>query len=267
MRHLSLRYHTPVYSCLSMFICFYLCLPLFTCVYLCLILFICVYLCLIQLTRACVHMFTYVYSCLPIFSTVYSCLPIFSTVYSCLPLFTTVFSCMFTYLYTFLLCLPTFTRVYLFLHLFTYNYPCFFVFTYLYSCLTPFTRACLPIIMAFFSQLLLLEVPRVSASISPTNKRIKTRQSPLDRLIFFLSCHVNNSISRFAAIRLVIQYRVTYFLYSLQINYLHWKLSASRSIFSCYATILFLGPEYFLRLMPSLMPAMLSLCMRMRKTT
>ena len=25
-------------------------------------------------------------------------------------------------------------------------------------------------------------------------------------------------------------------LYSLQINYLHWKLSASRSIFSCYAT-------------------------------
>ena len=24
-----------------------------------------------------------------------------------------------------------------------------------------------------------------------------------------------------------------YFLYSLQINYLHWKLSASRSIFSC----------------------------------
>ena len=26
------------------------------------------------------------------------------------------------------------------------------------------------------------------------------------------------------------------FLYSLQINYLHWKLSASRSIFSCYAT-------------------------------
>ena len=28
-----------------------------------------------------------------------------------------------------------------------------------------------------------------------------------------------------------------YFLYSLQINYLHWKLSASRSIFSCYATI------------------------------
>ena len=28
-----------------------------------------------------------------------------------------------------------------------------------------------------------------------------------------------------------------YFLYSLQINYLNWKLSASRSIFSCYATI------------------------------
>ena len=27
-----------------------------------------------------------------------------------------------------------------------------------------------------------------------------------------------------------------YFLYSLQINYLHWKLSASRSVFSCYAT-------------------------------
>ena len=27
-----------------------------------------------------------------------------------------------------------------------------------------------------------------------------------------------------------------YFLYSLQINYLRWKLSASRSIFSCYAT-------------------------------
>ena len=25
-------------------------------------------------------------------------------------------------------------------------------------------------------------------------------------------------------------------LYSLQFNYLHWKLSASRSIFSCYAT-------------------------------
>ena len=27
-----------------------------------------------------------------------------------------------------------------------------------------------------------------------------------------------------------------YFLYSLKINYLHWKLSASRSIFSWYAT-------------------------------
>ena len=27
-----------------------------------------------------------------------------------------------------------------------------------------------------------------------------------------------------------------YFLYSLRINYLHWKLSTSRSIFSCYAT-------------------------------
>ena len=34
-----------------------------------------------------------------------------------------------------------------------------------------------------------------------------------------------------------------YFLYSLQINYLHWKLSASRSIFSCYAT--FIGSNYF----------------------
>ena len=32
-----------------------------------------------------------------------------------------------------------------------------------------------------------------------------------------------------------------YFLYSLQINYLHWKLSASRSIFSCYATYTFGG--------------------------
>ena len=27
-----------------------------------------------------------------------------------------------------------------------------------------------------------------------------------------------------------------YFLYGLQINYLNWKPSASRSIFSCYAT-------------------------------
>ena len=51
---------------------------------------------------------------------------------------------------------------------------------------------------------------RVSASISPTGKRTETRQSPLDRLSFFLSCHVNNSFSRFAAIRLVFQYRVTY---------------------------------------------------------
>ena len=36
-----------------------------------------------------------------------------------------------------------------------------------------------------------------------------------------------------------------YFLYSLQINYLHWKLSASRSIFSCYATywLVFLNLE------------------------
>ena len=32
-----------------------------------------------------------------------------------------------------------------------------------------------------------------------------------------------------------------YFLYSLQINYLHWKLSASRSIFSCYATYVLLA--------------------------
>ena len=39
--------------------------------------------------------------------------------------------------------------------------------------------------MAFFSQLLLLEVPDVSASISPTDKRIETRQSTLDRLSFF----------------------------------------------------------------------------------
>ena len=35
-----------------------------------------------------------------------------------------------------------------------------------------------------------------------------------------------------------------YFLYSLQINYLHWKLSASRSIFSCYATYLLSPPQF-----------------------
>ena len=35
-----------------------------------------------------------------------------------------------------------------------------------------------------------------------------------------------------------------YFLYSLQINYLHWKLSASRSIFSCYATIALLRKNF-----------------------
>ena len=64
--------------------------------------------------------------------------------------------------------------------------------------------------MAFFSQRLLLEVPRVSASISPTDKRTETRQPPLERVRFFLSCHVNNSISRFAAIRLVFQYWVTF---------------------------------------------------------
>ena len=64
--------------------------------------------------------------------------------------------------------------------------------------------------MAFFSQLLLLEVPRVSASISPTDKRTETRQPPLERVRFFLSCHINNSISRFAAIRLVFQYWVTF---------------------------------------------------------
>ena len=63
--------------------------------------------------------------------------------------------------------------------------------------------------MAFFSQLLLLEVPRVSAFISPTDKRTETRQPPIERVRFFLSCHVNNSISRFAAIRLVFQYWVT----------------------------------------------------------
>ena len=64
--------------------------------------------------------------------------------------------------------------------------------------------------MAFFSQLLLLEVPRVSASVSPTDKRTETRQPPLERARFFLPCHVNNSISRFAAIRLVFQYWVTF---------------------------------------------------------
>ena len=69
--------------------------------------------------------------------------------------------------------------------------------------------------MAFFSQLLLLEVPRVSASISSTDKRIETRQPPLERVRFFLSCHVNNSISSFAAIRLVFQYWVTFWLMKL----------------------------------------------------
>ena len=64
--------------------------------------------------------------------------------------------------------------------------------------------------MAFFSKLLLLEVPRVSASISSTDKRTEMRQPLLERVSFFLSCHVNNSISRFAAIRLVFQYWVTY---------------------------------------------------------
>ena len=39
--------------------------------------------------------------------------------------------------------------------------------------------------MAFFSQLLLLEVPRVSASILPTDKRTETRQPPLERVSFF----------------------------------------------------------------------------------
>ena len=65
--------------------------------------------------------------------------------------------------------------------------------------------------MAFFSQLLLLEAPRVSAYISPRDKRTETRQPPLERVSFFLSCHVNNSILRFAAIRLVFQYWVTYY--------------------------------------------------------
>ena len=32
-----------------------------------------------------------------------------------------------------------------------------------------------------------------------------------------------------------------YFLYSLQINYLQWKLSASRSIFSCYAIYIYIA--------------------------
>ena len=44
-----------------------------------------------------------------------------------------------------------------------------------------------------------------------------------------------------------------YFLYSLQINYLHCKLSASRSIFSCYATYFEQFPiiNYALDLLPS----------------
>ena len=41
-------------------------------------------------------------------------------------------------------------------------------------------------------------------------------------------------ITRIATKRILAKY----FIYSLQINYLHWKLSASRSIFSCYATFL-----------------------------
>ena len=72
--------------------------------------------------------------------------------------------------------------------------------------------------MAFFSQLLLLEAPRVSASISPRDKRTETRQPPLERVSFFLSCHVNNSILRFAAIRLVFQYWVTYIYIYLYVN-------------------------------------------------
>ena len=43
---------------------------------------------------------------------------------------------------------------------------------------------------------------------------------------------VGHDITRIANKRILAKY----FLYSLQINYLHWKLSASRSIFSCYAT-------------------------------
>ena len=39
-------------------------------------------------------------------------------------------------------------------------------------------------------------------------------------------------ITRIATKRILAKY----FLYSLKINYLHWKLSASRSVFSCYAT-------------------------------
>ena len=39
--------------------------------------------------------------------------------------------------------------------------------------------------MAFFSQLLLLEVLRVSASISQTDKRTETRQPPLEMVSFF----------------------------------------------------------------------------------
>ena len=41
-----------------------------------------------------------------------------------------------------------------------------------------------------------------------------------------------NYITRIATKRILAKY----FLYSLKINYLHWKLSASRSVFSCYAT-------------------------------
>ena len=42
-------------------------------------------------------------------------------------------------------------------------------------------------------------------------------------------------ITRIATKRILVKY----FLYSLKINYLHCKLSASRSVFSCYATIMF----------------------------
>ena len=69
--------------------------------------------------------------------------------------------------------------------------------------------------MVFFSQLLLLEVPHVSASILPTDKRTETRQPPLERVSFFLSCHVNSSISSFAAIRRVFQYWVTNLKYEI----------------------------------------------------
>ena len=54
-----------------------------------------------------------------------------------------------------------------------------------------------------------LLILHVSASISQTDKRTETRQPPLEMVSFFLSCHVNNSILRFAAIRLVFQYWVT----------------------------------------------------------